>query len=158
MTNHPGSRLGDPPPTTPSWANRDGWASCVLNVPYLHKKFTVSWKLFPITLNPNSLNENKPNLENFLGLPGISSKLEWCLVESFLPVTPASCAPVVWFRTLGRPTPHACEVFLCSSVPSSFASAAITAKIKEDVQYVLSVTLALASYSSASIQLAGLGL
>lgn len=130
----------------------------MLNVPYLHKKFTVSWKLFPITLNPNSLNENKPNLDNFLGLPGISSKLEWCLVESFLPVTPASCAPVVWFRTLGRPTPHACEVFLCSSVPSSFASAAITAKIKEDVQYVLSVTLALASYSSASIQLAGLGL
>lgn len=54
--------------TSTTWANRnrDGWASCVLNFPYLHKKFTVSWKLFPITLNPNSLNENKPNLENFL--------------------------------------------------------------------------------------------
>ena len=30
-------------------ANRDGWASWVLNFPYLHKRFTVSWKLFPIT-------------------------------------------------------------------------------------------------------------
>ena len=113
---------------------------------------------FLLPLNPNSLNENRPNLENFLELPGISSKIEWRLVESFLPVTPASCVPVVWFRTLGCPTPHACEVFLCSSSPSSFASAAITARIKEDVQYVLSLTLALVSHGSASIQLAGLGL
>lgn len=100
---------------------------------------------FLLPLNPKSPDENKPNLERFLGLPGISSTVEWGLVESFPPVTPGSCAPVVWFRTLGHPAPHSCKVFLCSSAPSPFAAAAITARIKEDVQYVLSLTMALAS-------------
>lgn len=66
-------------------------------------------------------------LENFLGLTGVSSKIEWTLVESFPPIPPASCATVVWFRTLGRPAPRACEVFLCSSSPSPFAAAAAVA-------------------------------
>lgn len=100
---------------------------------------------FLLPLNPKSPDENKPNLERFLGLPGISSTIEWGLVENFPPVTPGSCAPVVCFRTLGCPTPQACKVFLCSSAPSPFAAAAVTARIKEDVQYVLSLTLALAS-------------
>ena len=43
--------------------------------------------------------------ERFLGLPGISSTVEWGLVESFPPVTCGSRSPVFWFRTLGCPTP-----------------------------------------------------
>lgn len=37
---------------------------------------------FLLPLNPNSLNENKPNLENFLELPVISSKLNGALLKA----------------------------------------------------------------------------
>lgn len=106
---------------------------------------------FLLSLNPVLTHWMRTNkkLENFRGHPGVSRKIERILVERCLPPPPPSCSPLAWFRTPGRPAPHACEVFLCSSSPSPLAAAAVTARIKEDVQYVLSPTLAVASRGSA---------
>lgn len=65
-------------------------------------------------------------LENFLFLPGVSSKIEWALVERFLPLYLHLALHLSDLEPWGTllPTPMKCFFAL----PSSFAAAAVAPK------------------------------
>lgn len=110
---------------------KPAWSLSLLN-----KKFTISWKSFPIVFKSCLTHCMKTdNLRISFFLPGVSSKIQWTLVERIFPIPPASCCPLVWWKNLGRPAPHTCEVFL-RPPPLSFAAAAVALRVTEDAHTV----------------------